>query len=417
MKLLAKYNRLNIIATIIIFLIGSCTFYFLLRYILISQVDETLENEQDEISTYVKKYDKLPEIISTKDQHTAYERATAFYPIKHKYDYAHFDESDDLFREIKFGLKVHDNFYLVTVSKPLEETEELLQIIIIVTIAMIALILFTTYIINRNVLNRIWKPFYSTVEKVRKYDLSRQENMTLEKTGIDEFNILNESINSMTERVQKDYLSLKQFTGHAAHEMQTPLAIIRTKLEMLMQNEILLKHDTVQITDIEKAVHKLSRLYQSLLLLTKVENRQFVLNEEVHLDKIIKDKCAEFWEMIEAKGIKMKLFLEPVLLSFHQHLAEIIIGNLLNNAIRYNTQKGTIEIILQPDYLSIANTSTLAELDKEKVFQRFYRHQGAQEEGNGLGLSIVRQICDLAGYTLVYKHVSGEHVFKIIFNK
>ncbi|HXS36557.1 MAG TPA: HAMP domain-containing sensor histidine kinase, partial [Flavipsychrobacter sp.] len=221
----------------------------------------------------------------------------------------------------------------------------------------------------------------------------------------------------MTERVQKDYLSLKEFTGHAAHEMQTPLAVIRTKLDILMQNETLLKHDTAQITDIEKAVHKLSRLYQSLLLLTKVENRQFILNEDVHLDKIIKDKCAEFWEMIEAKGIKVKLYLEPVPVFFHQHLAEIIISNLLNNAIRYNREKGTIEIILQPDYLSIANTSNFAELDKEKVFQRFYRHQGAQDEGNGLGLSIIKQICDFAGYTLVYQYISGEHLFKIIFNK
>ncbi len=169
---------------------------------------------------------------------------------------------------------------------------------------MIGLILLTGYLINRIVIRRLWKPFYQTIGKVKTYHLTDQELLKLETVDIEEFSLLNQSINEMMERIQHDYGSLKNFTGQAAHEMQTPLAIIRTKLDTLMQNESLLEKNAQHITDIEKAVQRLSRLHQSLLLLTKVENRQFALNEEVRLDTIIKDKCAEYAEMAGKYGVE-----------------------------------------------------------------------------------------------------------------
>lgn len=216
----------------------------------------------------------------------------------------------------------------------------------------------------------------------------------------------------MTERIQKDYSSLKDFTGQAAHEMQTPLAVIRTKLDMLIQNEAVLEKNAQHIIDIEKAVYRLSRLHQSLLLLTKVENRQFILNEDVSLEKIIEGKCAEYTEMADAMHLKLSMNLHPVIIKFHQHLADILIGNLLSNAIKYNKQKGSVRITLENGKLSIANTSDNEKLDNDKLFKRFYRRNNA-EEGTGLGLSIVKQICDLAGYSIEYSYSSGWHEFEI----
>ena len=218
----------------------------------------------------------------------------------------------------------------------------------------------------------------------------------------------------MTERIQQDYSSLKDFTGQAAHEMQTPLAIIRTKLDTLMQNEALLEKNAQHITDIEKAVHRLSRLHQSLLLLTKVENKQFALTETVRLDRIIEEKWTEYAEMAEEMHLTVKLNLQPVTILFHHHLAEIVVSNLFNNAIRYNKAGGNIEIVLNNQQLTISNTSTNSQLDNTKLFKRFYRNQSS-EEGNGLGLSIVKQICDTAGYTLSYQYMKDWHTFIISF--
>jgi two-component system, OmpR family, sensor histidine kinase QseC len=401
MKLLAKYNRINIIATIGIFIIGSIAFYFVLRHILVRQLDQSLESEQQEIVQYVQQFNKLPVIIQTNEQQVYFNEPDAnprrrkFYSVvklnpikKHK----------ELFRELRFPIAVNQHRYEVIVSKSQAGTQDLLRLIILVTIGMIALILLSGFFINRTILSRIWKPFYQTIDKVKSYHLSSQRPLQLESTPIDEFSLLNENISGMTERTQREYKSLKAFTGNAAHEMQTPLAVIRTKLDMLMQNENLLASHAQPVQEIEQAVYKLSRLYHSLLLLTKIENQQFELNEAVQMDKVIAHKLNELSEITDAKKITTEIKLSPVTIIFHQQLAEILTVNLLNNAIRYNKENGTIAISLNDAVFTISNSSALPALDGQKIFQRFYRHSDTKQEGNGLGLSIVKQICDLAGY-------------------
>ena len=414
MKLLDKYNRLNITATILTFLIGSCTFYFVLNYILISEIDETLQTEQQETLAYVKTHNALPEIIPTKDQYISFTPTTPgtntiFITLGKT-----LNKEEEPFREIQFTVKVGDRYYLARVDKPLEETESLLQVIIIVTIAMIAVILLIGFLFNRIVIRRLWKPFYQTIDAVKGYHLTDQRSLALERVEVDEFLLLNITINEMMERIQDDYGALKNFTGQAAHEMQTPLAIIRSKLDLLMQNEAVLEKNGQNIADIEKAVHRLSRLHQSLLLLTKVENKQFKLDEQVSLNMVIADKCAELAEMTEAMHISVNLELQPVTILFHQHLAEIMINNLLSNAVRYNMKGGKIDITLTADTLTICNTSNIGQIDQTQLFKRFYRGSTA-EDGNGLGLSIVKQICDLAGFSISYSCVDCRHGFTIKF--
>jgi len=415
LKLFAKYNRINIAATIIIFLAGSCTFYFLLRYILVHQLDETLHAEQQEVVEYVAAHHQLPDVSNSKGQHISFVRTAYIAKAHHFSSLQDYDHGRQWYREIAFGVDINGTYYLATVSKPLEETEDLLQIIISVTIAMIALVLLVAYAINRRVLGKLWQPFYFSIEKMRSYDVNKDSSIDLPTTNIDEFRLLNESATAMTERIQTDYRSLKEFTGQAAHEMQTPLAIIRTRLDMLIQNEDLAGRNQQQLLDIERSVSKLSRLYQSLLLLTRIENRQFALNENVALDKILNEKMQEYAELAEAKQLKIKLSVLPYTICFHPLLADIIVSNLINNAIRYNIPNGHIDISLQQGVLTIANTSEISALDEQKVFQRFYRHQQARPDGNGLGLSIVKQICDLGSFSLQYQYDNEEHQFSIKF--
>ena len=418
MKLFRKYNRTNIITTIIIFIIGSIAFFFVLRYVLIAQMDEDLESEQQEIFTYTKKFGHFAPIIPTKDQLTLIDSTNTvqhkdnFYSIK---KWNPLKEKNEWFREIDFIVTLNNKLYDITVSDSEEETFDLLKLIILITIAMIALILIIGFFINRIILNQLWKPFYQTIEKINTYHLTSQEPLQLEQTSIDEFNVLNNNIAGMIDRAQHEYRNLKEFTSNAAHEMQTPLAVIRAKLDILVQDENILSNNANPVQSIELAVNKLSRLFNSLLLLTKIENRQFDLNEQVLLNDIIETKLSELSHLISAKGIIVNKNIEPVNIIFHQQLADILIGNLLNNAIRYNYELGRISITLTKNEFTIANTSPLPPLDNTMVFKRFYRHSGTKQEGNGLGLSIVKQICDTAGYQLHYKYYSDHHVISIIF--
>lgn len=416
MKLFTRYSQLNMAATIGIFLMGSCTFYFLLRYVLINELDSTLYTEQQEITEYAREHHALMEILHANDQFITYRMTDR--PVVQHFSNTQLivDQQPEPFRTVAFGLNINGRNYLITVSKPLKETQKLLAIIILVSIVMIALILVVSSLINRRLLHKLWQPFYNTIEKVKGYKVAQKAVLELDQTKIDEFSLLNQSITAMTERVQQDYASLKEFTSHAAHEMQTPLAVIRGKLDMLVQNEAVLRSNPAQISDIEKAVHKLSRLYQALLLLTKVENRQFVLNEPVAVREIIEEKLVEFSELIESRKLEAFAELQSADIVFHKQLAEIVVGNLFYNAIRYNKNCGKIEIKLAADRLVISNTSAVSMLDSERLFQRFYRHAEVKEDGNGLGLSIVKKICDMAGYKLFYFYTDDKmHRFEVHF--
>ena len=310
-----------------------------------------------------------------------------------------------------FLVTVNKENFLVTVNKSETETEELLKLIILVTISMVAMILLFNYLINRRLITSIWQPFYNTINSIKDY-AANQQSLTLSKEPIDEINLLNESLNRMTEQIHKDFYALRSFTENASHEMQTPLAIIRTKVEALYQHaegkEIMMQ----QLLSIEDACLKLSKLHQSLLLLTKLENKQFILNETIQLSSILKEKCEERNDLIDSKHIELKIDASEFVMHFHQHLAEILISNLLNNAIRYTANGGAISIILNQQLLKVSNTAIAGSLDTERVFTRFYK---ASETGTGLGLSIIKEICASAGFEIAYQYEHEMHHFIINF--
>ena len=417
MKLFTRYNRINIAATIFIFVIGSVAFYFVLQYVLIRQLDETLRSEQQEVIEYVEAHNQLPEIQNTRHQWITIEpgneiqkksRPRRIWVLNPK------ENEIEPVRLLVFSVSAAGKVYKVSVYKSEIETEDLLKLIILVTVAMIACILLFNYLINRRLINRIWQPFYHTIDKIRDYQVAAQHPLSLSKEPIDEINLLNESLNSMTQRIHQDYSALRSFTENASHEMQTPLAVIRTKVESLLQDAEGKPKNVQQLLVIEDATLKLSRLHQSLLLLTKLGNRQFPLNETVNLTSIIENKLEERQELFASKKLNILRHLEPVLFSFHHHLAEIMVSNLLNNAIRYTPEEGEIHLQLTHELLSISNTAVNGSLQTDKVFERFYKAENTPE-GTGLGLAIIKEICNSAGFSIVYAFADHKHQFTIYF--
>jgi signal transduction histidine kinase len=414
MKLFTKYNRINITATIFIFLAGSVAFYFVLDYVLIRQLDASLRSEKQEIGEYIQSHHQLPEIQNTKEQWIQIIRTNQPKSIDIKRSIPFYNKSEDeteYIRQLIFHVSVNNEDFLVTVNKSETETDELLKLIILVTSSMVALILLFNYLINRRLISSIWQPFYNTINIIKDY-AANQQALSLSKEPIDEINLLNESLNSMTEQIHKDFYALRSFTENASHEMQTPLAIIHSKVESLYQiaegKELMMQ----QLFAIEDACLKLSKLHQSLLLLTKLENKQFILNESIKLKSILEQKCAERNELFQSKQIKLLIDAADFDMHFHQHLAEILISNLLNNAIRYTAIRGTISIELNQNILKVSNTGATGSLNKEKVFSRFYK---ASDTGTGLGLSIINEICISAGFDIAYEFEKEMHHFIIGF--
>ena len=215
--------------------------------------------------------------------------------------------------------------------------------------------------------------------------------------------------------VSHEYNTLKKFSENASHEMQTPLAIINSKLDLLIQGDNITESQMEQLQAIYYASDRLSKLNHALLLLTKIENNQFTEIENVSLDKAIQEKLSQFEELIENKKLVLHTELQHEKINCNKQLLDILLSNLLNNAIRYNFNNGSISVINKNNLLIFSNTSGIGPLDENKIFQRFYRHEDSRQEGNGLGLSIVKQICNDFGYDLRYFYNNGEHQFQISY--
>jgi signal transduction histidine kinase len=268
---------------------------------------------------------------------------------------------------------------------------------------------------NRRITKSIWKKFYSNLGKMKNYGLMSLSDLNLENTDIDEFNDLNNVINRMADQIRNDYNNLKEFTENASHEIHTPLAIIKSKIEILIQSENLTEDELKQLIAINNSAARLSRLNQSLMLLTRIENRQFKEEKNINLREVIEKLAEELSELAEIREIKIiKKIDVDYFININPGLIEILVRNLLTNAIRYCDSDGLIEISLINNEMSFSNSGRPLSVPVDLLFERFKKNV-QESDSLGLGLAIVRSICNIYNLQIEYKYNENKHIFKIIF--
>jgi signal transduction histidine kinase len=413
MNLFTRYFRINLLATVIIFILASLAFYFLLWYVSIAQMDEDLKIEQREIETYVQKYNHPPEPIMVKDQNISFTVSD----IRSKYKKFSTIESPnpgekENFRQISFTLPVNGQWLLFKVSKSLEGTEHLNRSIIFISLITIIAILLVSLLINRWQLRRLWKPFYNTLSGVEKFRLGEKSIPHFENTPITEFNFLNTTISQFIKDADKEYFLLKEFTENASHELQTPLAVVRSTLDVMMQDEKLSESQSNSLQAAHSAIQKMSRLNQSLLLLNKIENKQFSNINSFDLKRLVQEKMSDWQELWQGRNLNISSSLESASVSMNEQLAEMMISNLFSNAARHTPDAGHIYIKLSTKVFEIVNTAADGPLDREKLFKRFSK-AGQTTDHHGLGLSIVKQIADVSGMSISYVFSKSNHIFSV----
>jgi signal transduction histidine kinase len=418
MKLFTKYSRINMVASIVIFLVASVAFYFTLRYVLINQIDEDLEVEEDEITTYVKKYNQLPESFSFSDQ-TIHFSTVQELPKRSVCTVIMTNIEEKLpekFRQLSFGIEAGGVNYKADVSKPLEGAVHLLRSILLITLISIMVILLVSLIINRVLLKNLWRPFYDSINAMRVFRISNDKMASLPETHIEEFDLLNNTLKSFTENSRKEYLALKTFSENASHEFQTPIAIIRSKLDLLIQEEKLSEPQSKTLQAAYNAIEKLSRLNKSLLLLVNIGNNQYEDADVISLDQKLEEKLQEFQELWQSHSLQMNTMIGKSCIRMNKELLEILLNNLLSNAISHNYDGGDILISLTTCQLIITNTSKEGALDQQQLFKRFYK-PSQNSSHNGLGLSIVKQIADVSELVLGYSFDNKKHSFTVSWSQ
>jgi signal transduction histidine kinase len=248
---------------------------------------------------------------------------------------------------------------------------------------------------------------------LKSWKIGENKQVHFEQTGISEFDQLNRTLEEMIEKMQSDFVNLKEFTENASHEIQTPLAIIKSKLELLLNDPVLTEFQHKQLHEVFETVIRLSKLNEALLLLSKIENRQFVEKSDVDLSGLIMSRLIYLEEIFELKKIDLSTKLDdPFIINIHPILAEILIDNLLGNALKHNYQEGKIKVTSEMTNIIFENTGPSLTFDPQKIFNRFVK-QNTSMASNGMGLAIADEICKSNQLTLEYSWQNQLHSFKL----
>lgn len=418
MKLISKTILYYLLISLPLLAIAGLLSYHLIRSEVRDGTDEMLWKEKLHSENLLK---LKPEI---KNIYLSLDSLSVIAPTQfHKNEYSFSDttlfnlsEQEQVnYRVLKSYSNVNNQTYLIIVAKPTLEEDELMEGLFTAFAIIFSFLMLAFFAVNWFVSKTLWRPFYKTLNKLSDYDLKDYSNSNFTSSSIKEFDQLNSVLNKMMEKIYSDFLLQKEFTENASHEMQTPLAVIKANISLLMQSSDLKEEEMGQLQAIDNTAKKLASLNKALLLLAKIENHQFKENTLFNISTTVKNVLSHFEDLLIAKNIKLEITITSELeVQINPELAEILITNLIQNAIRHNYVSGRIVIYIKNNLITIANSGEELTIKNEDLFVRFKKND-ASKESLGLGLSIVKSICRLYNYSITYNYHHSLHIFTLKF--
>ncbi|WP_322574046.1 HAMP domain-containing sensor histidine kinase [Fodinibius sp.] len=417
MKLITKFVLLYLVVTIIVLGIGGFVSYHIIK----GELDNELKwrfLDRVERVTYLLEQGKNFESPVQDNDDTNLKIVALPNRVEPNVEIRDTLVWHDRLQQMEHNLKLvaHRNVdgtsYRITTYGALVESDDITEAVIQILLWILGLQVIGAVGVGFIVSNRLFKPFRKTLERIKNFRLQDKNPITAEETSVAEFDDLNKFVEQMTSKAITDYKNLKEFAENASHELQTPLSIIKGKLELLTETD--LSPEQYQLVeDSQRSVKKLSRLSESLALLTKIENHEFTGTEEVNLSELIKDSIQSFDEFITLNGLTVEADVEDdVFVHMHPVLADILWTNLFQNAIKHNVEEGNIDISLNSQRLRISNTGNPLSSTPEELFRRF-KKDNVNSKSIGLGLAIIKRIADQYHYTISYTCEDGWHTVTI----
>lgn len=420
MKLLYKSSLYLIIATIIVFLLSGVIIYFMLKSIIQEEVDEQLIEHKrlvvDELNNlssfdhYIMPKDSSVVIggivDSESDTSGTFTNAMRFSPL---------EEEEVPFRVLSFAASCFEETRMISIYHSTIENDDVFEAILFSLLIIFGFIIIAITLLNYMSMNRLWYPFRRILDQITGFDFRNKDGFKPVHSNIDEFQDLNKKLIHMTDKLTSDYIALKEFSENASHEMQTPLAIIQSKLELLFQKNNTNPETMQSLNAAYQAVNRLSRLHQELNLLTRIENKEFTAGDKTQIRKMIQDQVDNFSDIIQMKNLTLETELDsdPTIRA-NSFLMETLLSNLFNNSIKHNIEKGEIQIRLTENEFIISNSGPEPSCATDDLFQRFRKGNPASSS-TGLGLSLVKQICEYHYFSLTYSFQQNQHIIKIRF--
>ncbi|MGY3053699.1 signal transduction histidine kinase [Pedobacter sp. UYEF25] len=426
-NLLNKTLRTFGLYALIVLTASVPAYYYLVDGIWLSELDEhneiiaertekelnKLNLTETELAQAVALWNKIQPGTNLKKANKTTARHDSTYVVLRENPYAKHKEIDR-FRGLIRPIHINNKPYLLTVEINVEETEETVAAIAAITLLFFLILVVGFLFLSRRLSVRLWKPFRSTLSKLKIFNLDNHTAISFNKSDIIEFEELNIALEKLLDHNICVYKAQKEFTENASHELQTPLAIIKTKLDLLLQKEAVTNRQYQIIEEINKALTRITRINKNLLLLNKIENHQFEGNETVNVSELTLQYLEEFREHYSNKGIHIQTEINPdIALTGNKVLIEILLNNLLLNGIRHNSPGGTIDVFISKTALIISNSGD-SPLNESAIFNRFAK-RSTKNAGSGLGLAIIKQICIRHHWVVSYEFKEQAHHFSIQF--
>jgi len=321
----------------------------------------------------------------------------------------------ELFEQLSETKKINGQQYRITVRAMVIESEDILFAIVFTFMGIILLAFFFLFYLNKSRNERLWRPFFKNLDKLKTFSIKSNEPLNFEDSEILEFHELNNEMESLTAKLQTDYRNLKQFTEDVSHEMQTPLAILQVKIETLMNDVNLSEQQFNNFSSFQVDISRLKQLNKKLIILAKIDNNQFTTTETVCINTILKESILNFIELANVE-IQLESSTE-INVMMDKSLAIILCNNLLSNAVKHNKESNQIFVKVENSTMQIFNSGEQALSQPDQLFVRFYK-ESKKPNSTGLGLSIVKKICNYYGFAPSYNFCENEHQhnFQIDFN-
>lgn len=415
--------RLSLLATLILFC-WSVFFYYTIMNEVNDEVDDSLEDYAEMIIIRSVRNEALPTASSGSNNQFFLREITPQYAAQTPHvryeDRDVFIEEKDEFEPARVLTYIFQNddgkFFELEVSTPHIDKKDLRGAIFYWIVFLFLAILLCILLLNLWTIGHSMRPLRKLLRWLDKYRVGEDNRPLDNPTKIYEFRKLNEVVRESIKRTEVAYEQQKMFIGNASHEMQTPLAICNSRLEMLLEDPSLTERQMEEIVKTRQTLEQLSRMNRSLLLLTKIDNGQFADVADVNFTESIQRLLPDYEMVYASKNIRLQTELQgDFIVRMDESLAQTLLSNLLKNAFVHNHEGGEITIKATADSLLFENTGAPESLNRDYIFERFY-HSSDNRQSLGLGLAVVKAICQRYGLRIDYAFNNGKHAFTIVKN-
>jgi signal transduction histidine kinase len=421
MKLLARTTVYFLIYASVVAGAGTFVYYGFIRKIYYAYVDRTLSRRKLRVDKALRLHLRTPADLvfwHQLDHNVEFKALTKAGPpmaFSVRMMYNELTGNVTPYRQLAAPVQFQGRPYRLELRTTMLDSQELLARIVLAGALLFGALLVGLLVLQHVLARRLWAPFYNTLGQLQRYKLDQPEPVHLAPTRIPEFQELNTALGRLLNRNQRTYRRQREFTENAAHELQTPLAILRTKLDSLVQAPGLTEEQASHIEPLLAVTQRLTHLCRSLLLLVHLDQQLYFSTETVDLAATLRTQLEQLREQIDAADLTLETNLAPqVLVAVNRSLLDILVSNLVVNAIRHNRPGGTVRITLTPQLLTVQNTGHSQALPSDQLFARFRANPGRPPGSVGLGLPISRQICETSGFLLSYQYEEpGWHSMRV----